>query len=145
MQVYLAIKFHEDCYNRERIAALSSALARAGCETFCVARDLERWGEVRFSPDVLMQKSFAAIDASDVLLVELTEKGVGVGIEAGYAFARGIPVFTVAEAGADISETLRGISKATCSYATYDELTNFLKQTVYTHGHHSSCLNEEQG
>jgi len=143
MRVYLAIKFHEDCRNRERITAISSALAQCGCETFCVVRDLERWGEVRFSPDVLMQKSFAAIDASDVVLVELTEKGVGVGIEAGYAFARRIPVIAIAEAGADISETLRGISQATCSYTTHDELTNFLKQTVCTHRNHSSSLNEE--
>ena len=145
MRVYLAIKFHEDCRNRERIAALSSVLARAGCETFCVVRDLERWGEVRFSPHVLMQKSFAAIDASDVLLVELTEKGVGLGIEAGYAFARGIPVVTIAEAGADISETLRGISQTTFSYTTHDELAKFLKQTVCMCRNHSLSSNEEQG
>jgi nucleoside 2-deoxyribosyltransferase len=145
MRVYLAIKFHEDYRNRERIATLSSALARAGCETFCVVRDLERWGEVRFSPNVLMQKSFAAIDASDVLLVDLTEKGVGLGIEAGYAFARGIPVVTIAEAGADISETLRGISQATFSYTTHDELTKFLKKTVCICRHHSLSSNGEQG
>ncbi|MGC9395007.1 MAG: nucleoside 2-deoxyribosyltransferase [Anaerolineae bacterium] len=144
MRVYLAIKFHADCSNRELITTISSVLAECGCETFCVIRDLERWGEVRFSPDILMQQSFAAIDASDALLVELTEKGVGVGIEAGYAFARGIPVFTIAEAGADISETLRGISQATCSYTTYDELTEFLKQTVWTQNHHSSRSIERQ-
>jgi 2'-deoxynucleoside 5'-phosphate N-hydrolase len=130
MRVYLALKYHEDCSNRERIAALSSALARVGCEPFCVARDLECWGAVRFSPAVLMQKSFSAIDASAVLLVELTEKGVGVGIEAGYAFARGIPVVAIAEAGADISTTLRGISRAVFQYSDVAELESFFARSV---------------
>jgi len=30
------------------------------------------------------------------MVVDLTEKGVGVGIEAGYARARGIPIVTIA-------------------------------------------------
>lgn len=130
MRAYLAIKFHEDFSNRDRIAAILSALARCGCETFCVARDLERWGEVRFNPAVLMQKSFDAIDASDVVVVDLTEKGVGVGIEAGYASARGIPVVTIASNGADISETLRGISQAVFLYNRVDELENFFAGIV---------------
>ena len=126
MRVYLAIKYHEDHSNQDRIAAISSALVRNVCETFCVARDLEQWGVVHFSPEVLMQKSFDAIDASDVVVVDLTEKGVGVGIEAGYAFAKQIPIITIARADSDISDTLRGISRAVFLYATFDELAGFL-------------------
>jgi nucleoside 2-deoxyribosyltransferase len=87
-----------------------------------VVRDLEEWGRVQFTPDDLMRRSFALIDASDLVVVDLTEKGVGVGIEAGYAFAHGLPVVTVAEVGADISTTLRGISRAVLRYRTPDDL-----------------------
>jgi 2'-deoxynucleoside 5'-phosphate N-hydrolase len=111
MQAYLAIKYHPDNRNRPRIAAISAALAQCGYETVCIARDVEQWGAVHLSPEALMRASFAALAASDLLVVELSEKGVGIGIEAGYAHAKGIPIVTIAQCGADISTTLRGISQ----------------------------------
>jgi nucleoside 2-deoxyribosyltransferase len=122
MKAYIAIKYHPDNSNRPHIEQISEAMARNGIESVCVVRDLERWGEVHFSPEDLMQKSFAAIDACDLMVVDLSEKGVGVGIEAGYAWARGIPILTIARAGADISETLQGISQAVFWYESGDAL-----------------------
>ena len=127
MQAYIAIKYHPDNKNRARIERISEALARAGVQSICVVRDLERWGQVHFPPDELMQKSFAAIDACDLLVVDLTEKGVGIGIEAGYAYARGIPIITIAQTGAAISETLRGISQEVFSYESGADLDAALK------------------
>lgn len=75
-----------------------------------------------------MQRSFAEIEASDVVVIELTEKGVGVGIEAGYAYARGIPLVTIARKAADISETLQGISQKLFLYDDMDELAQFFRQ-----------------
>jgi len=71
---------------------------------------------------VLMQKSFHEIDKSDVIIVELSEKGVGLGIEAGYAYAKGIPIITIARSGSDISQTLRGISQDIFFYESYTQL-----------------------
>ena len=122
MKADIAIKYHPDNKNRPLIEQISLALARNGIESVCVVRDLENWGEVHFSPEDLMQKSFAAIDACDLMVVDLSEKGVGVGIEAGYAWARGIPILTIARAGADISETLQGISQAVFWYESGDAL-----------------------
>lgn len=124
MQIYLAIKYHTDQRNRQQIEAISAALAAQGHTVFCVARDLEQWGAVTFAPDELMRHSFQAIGAADVVLVDLTEKGVGLGIEAGYAHANGIPVVTIAQTGANVSETLRGISTTVFLYADYGELAN---------------------
>ncbi len=122
MQAYLAIKYHADQRNRPAIEAISRILAQHDVETVCIVRDLERWGERTFPPRELMLHSFAALEASDLLLLDLTEKGVGVGIEAGYAHARGIPIVTIAQEGADISDTLRGISWDVVLYAGYDAL-----------------------
>ncbi len=52
----------------------------------------------------------------------MTEKGVGLGIEAGYAYAKGIPIITIAERGSDISETLKGISKEIFFYDNIEDL-----------------------
>jgi len=125
MKAYLAIKFHPDGANRARVERICAALEAAGIESVCVIRDLEHWGQVHFEPGELMRRSFELLDGCDLLIVELTEKGVGVGIEAGYAHAKGIPVVTIAEAGADVSETLRGISREVLNYQTSAELVEF--------------------
>ncbi|GEM_PF-332807 len=122
MKIYLAIKYHADHSNRAAIEAIAAVMAAQGHETCCVARDVEQWGAVILAADALMQHSFAAIHAADVVLVDLTEKGVGVGIEAGYAHANGIPVMTIAPVGADVLETLRGISTQLFFYTVYADL-----------------------
>ena len=122
MKAYLAIKFYEDGRNRDQIEGITAVLSQQNIDTVCVIRDLEKWGQVKFSADVLMQKSFHEIDQSDMIIVELSEKGVGLGIEAGYAFAKGIPIITIARTGSDISETLRGISHKIFFYESYDQL-----------------------
>jgi nucleoside 2-deoxyribosyltransferase len=128
MRAYIAIKYHTDHGNRERIEGISAALERQGFETVCITRDLEKWGEVRSNPGTLMQQTFSEIDTSDVVVVDLTEKGVGVGIEAGYAFAKHIPVVTIARTGSDISETLRGISQEVLLYDQYDDLVHLFAE-----------------
>ncbi|MCL4302779.1 MAG: nucleoside 2-deoxyribosyltransferase [Anaerolineae bacterium] len=128
MKLYLAIKYHPNQQNRDRVEAISSILEQQGFETVCIVRDVEQWGQVHFTPAELMQRSFAEIEASDVVVIELTEKGVGLGIEAGYAYAKGIPLVTIARKGADISETLAGISQKLFLYDNMDELTQFFQQ-----------------
>ena len=125
-KVYLGIKFHADYRNRDKIEGISRALEAGGYRCLCVVRDLENWGETRFEAGELMQKTFAMIDACAAVVIDLSEKGVGLGIEAGYAHARGIPVVVVAEAGADISDTLRGIAARVISYGEPSELDSFL-------------------
>jgi nucleoside 2-deoxyribosyltransferase len=128
MRAYIAIKYHADDGNSERIEEISHALEQQGFETVCITRDLEKWGEAQFDPGTLMQRTFGEIDASDAVVVDLTEKGVGVGIEAGYAFAKHIPVVTIAQTGSDISETLRGISQEVFLYDQYKQLTHFFAE-----------------
>ena len=125
MKAYLAIKYHPDNANRPRIEGIAAALETCGFETVCIARDVERWGQVQLDPAELMDRSFAEIDGCDVVVVDLSEKGVGVGIEAGYAYARRIPILTIAAQGADVPTTLRGISREIFQYREFGELVEF--------------------
>lgn len=122
---YLGIKYHPDHRNRNRIELVSTALAAAGYETTCVTRDVEQWGALQFTPQELMARTFAIIAASELCVIDLTEKGVGLGIEAGYAFAQKVPIVTIAQTGSDISETLRGISQAVWWYEDAQTLGAF--------------------
>lgn len=127
MRAYIAIKYHPDHRNRARIEAIGAALEACGFDTVCVIRDVERWGEVDLSPHELMKRTFLAIDGSDLVVVDLTEKGVGVGIEAGYAHARAKPIVSIAERGSDISATLRGISTEVVLYRQDADLPKLLQ------------------
>lgn len=128
MKIYLAIKYYPNQQNRVWIETISSMLESQGFETVCIARDVERWGQVDFNPAELMQRSFAELEASDAVVIELTEKGVGLGIEAGYAYAKGIPIIIIARKGSDISTTLQGISLRVFWYNDFDELAQFFSQ-----------------
>ena len=127
MTIYLAIKYHADLRNRELVEPILKRLESAHHKTLFALRDAENWGELSLSPRELMRKSFALLDAADLVLVELSEKGVGLGIEAGYAYARAKPIITLAKKGSDVSTTLRGIS---AEVLFYDSLTDLEKILV---------------
>ncbi|MBA4495477.1 nucleoside 2-deoxyribosyltransferase [Paenactinomyces guangxiensis] len=122
MKVYIAIKYFADLRNRDLIEELSAMFEKNGHQTVCVIRDVEKWGVLHFSPQELMKLSLQEIDSCDLVLVDLSFKGVGLGIEAGYAYAKGKPIITIAKKNRDISATLTGISEKICFYRNITDL-----------------------
>jgi 2'-deoxynucleoside 5'-phosphate N-hydrolase len=118
MEIYLAIKYHADQKNRSLIENIVERLHSQGHSVTCAVSDFEVWGEKTFEPRELLLMAFKAIDNSDLVLIESSEKGMGVGIEAGYAFAKGKRIVTIAESGADISINLRSLSQTAILYST---------------------------
>lgn len=131
MKAFLSIKYFPDLRNKNRIQAISSALKQNGIDSVCIVRDLEQWGAVTFESQELMARTFAEIDSSDWVIVDLSKKGTGVGIEAGYAHAKNIPIMTIASKGAQISETLRGISRCVFIYADINALARFFSEVKW--------------
>lgn len=105
MNVYLAIKYHASLKNRKHSELILHTLESLGISTSFVQRDLENWSTIRLTPGELMKASFSLINKSDKVLLDLSEKGVGLGIEAGYAHAKDIPVLVIAKQYSDISTT----------------------------------------
>lgn len=123
MKIFLSIKYHADHHNRQLIERLTHHLRPH--DVRCIMRDVERWGATLFAPPELMRRTFAEIDACEQVLVELSEKGVGIGLEAGYAYAKGKSITVIAQHGCDISETLRGIAQQVVWYEDVMELKIF--------------------
>ncbi len=125
-RAYLAIKYHDDMSNKKLIEDISDSLKKAGVSTIVMVRDIEKWGKVSFPFSELMRITFDEIDKADELIIELSEKGVGLGIEAGYAFAKKKPVIVIAKEGSEVSNTLRGIAKEVIFYKEPKELSSKL-------------------
>ena len=130
MKAYISIKYREDNSNKDCIQKISSALEQNGFETVCIARVIEKWGQVELSPQELMRRTFAEIDSSNLLVVDLTEKGVGLGIEAGYAYAKQIPIVVIARKGSDISTTLQGIAGKLFLYDEFEDLNQLFQGII---------------
>jgi crotonobetainyl-CoA:carnitine CoA-transferase CaiB-like acyl-CoA transferase len=131
-RVYLAIKYHANNSNRASIETISSAFESRGCKVVNVARDLEQWGKIQFVPSELMRQSFDLIRSSDVLLLEFSEKGIGLGIEAGFGHAIGKRIVVVAKTGSEISNTLAGISSEIHFYDAETDLERIASELFQT-------------
>lgn len=129
-RAYFAIKFRPDYRDREWINEISESLLSVGIETSVMVRDHEMWGENRLSPHELMQRTFEEINVADFIIIEFSEKGVGLGIEAGYAFAVCKPIIVVAKYGSEISTTLQGIAQHVIFYVDTCSIGRLIVNTL---------------
>ncbi len=58
----------------------------------------------------MMKQAMSDIDSCDILIAEVSYKGIGIGIEAGYAKAKNKPVIYVRQHSSEHSTTVSGIS-----------------------------------
>jgi nucleoside 2-deoxyribosyltransferase len=76
----------------------------------------------------MMQQAMADIDACDLFIAEVSEKAIGVGLEAGYAKAKGKAIVYLRQADAEHSTTVSGISDYQLIYSNPGDLkTGFEK------------------
>ncbi len=134
--IYLAIKFHPDNKNKDLILSISHACQLNGLNCICIAQDVEIWGEKSFEPVDLMRISFEFIRNSTFVLIDFSEKGVGIGIEAGYAFALNLPIYVIHPPNIEVSETLKGIASAVFPYDSLDALQGVITE-INNHFHSS--------
>lgn len=121
-QAYIGIKYYEDNRNQPEITQLSRQLEQSGYKTVCIARDVEKWGAVHLPPPELMQHTFTEIDRADLIVMEMSEKGVGLGIEAGYAYAKGKYLLIVLKNERELSSTMAGIASKIIRYQSLEQL-----------------------
>ncbi len=74
-----------------------------------------------------MQQAFADINSSDLLIAEVSEKAIGVGIEIGYAVAAQKPVIYLRNAQAEHSTTAAGAANRAIIYENPEDLREKLE------------------
>ena len=82
----------------------------------------------KFSPSQekeMMEQAMLSIDSCDLLIAETTDKGIGIGVEVGYAKGRRKPVIYVRNKNGEHSTTVSGISDF---QIIYDNLLDLKRQ-----------------
>ena len=78
LSAFLAIKYYPGEKSKQEIENISNALSNVDINTFIVVRDVEKYGEVNLGEENIMQKySFPNIEKADFVIIEFSEKGVG--------------------------------------------------------------------
>ena len=78
----------------------------------------------------MMQQAFREIADADLLIAEISEKAMGVGIEIGYAVALQKPVICLRNAGAEHSTTASGSATHSLIYANAGAIAAVLEPVL---------------
>ncbi len=123
-KAFMSIKFYEGDKTKQIIQDITEALKGAGIDNCVLIRDVEDWGKIHLPSDALMPDyAFPRMEKSDMLVVEFSEKGVGLGVGAGYCYRAGVPIYLIAKEGSDISSTIGGLARAVIFYKDMADIT----------------------
>jgi nucleoside 2-deoxyribosyltransferase len=126
-KAYLAISYTNRKNLRAEVDSIREVLAQHGTELFIFVDTYQ------FSPDesrVMMQQAFTDIDDCDLLIAEVSEKAIGVGIEIGYAAAKGKPVVYLRNSSAEHSTTVAGTADHIVLYKGAPDLAGTLAKKL---------------
>ncbi len=130
INAFMSLKFHDGEEDKIKIDKLTEALLKAGIKNTVMARDVEKYGEATLpkGKKLMIDYAFPAMKASDMIIIEFSEKGVGLGIGAGYCYANNVPIYVIAKTGSDISLTMENLATKVIFYNDYNDITKaFLK------------------
>ena len=121
---FFALKFHDGDQDKSKVEAIEKALNKAGITITVMARDVEKWGQAKIPEGKTLMTDFAfpAMKQCDCNIIEFSEKGVGLGINAGYCYAIGKPIFVIAKTGSDISTTMSNLATEVIFYDKPEDL-----------------------
>ena len=107
--------------------ALKNFLVKNGFDVYSFVFDFS--GEIKNNKD-LMDKALKKIDESDIVIAELSHKRIGIGLEVGYAKAKGKKIIYIYKKGMEISTTVDGIADIRLEYKGVDDLLIKLKKCL---------------
>ena len=121
---FFALKFHDGDEDRTKVEAIEKALNKAGIEITLMARDVEKWGNANIPEGKSLMKDYAfpAMLQCDCNIIEFSEKGVGLGMNGGFCYAAGKPIYVIAKTGSDISTTMTNIATKIIFYDKPEDL-----------------------
>lgn len=119
MKAYISISYKERTTLVQELETISSVLQSHGITAFIF---VDQFQFSTAQEKEMMQQAMLSIDECDLLIAETSDKAIGIGVEAGYAKAKGKKVIYLRNKNAEHSTTLSGISDFQITYTGTDEL-----------------------
>ena len=132
MQAYISISFSKKNELEKEVQAIKNALGKFGISGFVFV------DEYQFSAKEekeMMQKAMEDVEKSAILIAEVSEKGIGIGIEVRYAKAKNIPVIYVRNSSSEHSTTVSGIADFKIIYENEIDLEEQLDKILKNLSH----------
>lgn len=128
MQAYISISYSKRSFLRKELQLINDLLNQSNIQPFVFA---DTYIFDTTQEQQMMTQAFMDIDKSDFLIAETSDKGIGIGIEVGYARAKQKPVIYLRQATAEHSTTVSGTSDYQIIYTDTNDLQQQLKRVLH--------------
>lgn len=123
MRAYISVSFNKRKLLDKELTAIITTLKEFGIAAFVFVDHYK----FEFSEErQMMEQAMNEIDNCDLLIAETSDKGIGIGVEAGYAKAKNKPVIYLRQTDAAHSTTVSGISDSQIIYSDSRDLAKQL-------------------
>jgi 2'-deoxynucleoside 5'-phosphate N-hydrolase len=129
MTAYISISYSKRKLMDEELNAIVDTLKSFSIVPFVF---VDQYQFNRSEEQQMMQQAMTDIDRCDILIAETSDKGIGIGIEVGYAKALNKPVIYIRRKEAEHSTTVSGISDFQIIYADTSDLQVKLETVIHT-------------
>lgn len=119
MKAYISVSFSHRKILAAEITAIKDSLQALGIEGVVF---VDQYQFTENQSQEMMQRAIRDIDQSDILIAETSDKAIGIGVEVGYAKAKGKPIIYLRNVLAAHSTTVAGISDYQIIYSDSRDL-----------------------
>lgn len=126
-KAYISVSFSKRKDLQQEMETISSVLRFHGITAFIF---VDRYEFAAAQEKEMMQQAILSIDECDLLIAETSDKAIGIGIEAGYAKAKGKKVIYLRSINAEHSTTLSGISDFQILYEGVEDLKKQMTSVI---------------
>jgi nucleoside 2-deoxyribosyltransferase len=129
MKAYISISYSKRLAFEAEVNTIRKVLETHRVESFIF---VDYFKFVNGQERQMMKEALKRLDECDLLIAETSDKAIGIGVEAGYAKAKGIPVIYLRREDAEHSTTVAGISDVQIIYHDINDLSDQLHRTIRT-------------
>jgi nucleoside 2-deoxyribosyltransferase len=126
-QAYISVSYKRRKQLDKELQAIANVLHQFNISPFVF---VDHYQFDQAQEQQMMQQAFADIDRSGILIAETSDKAIGIGVEAGYAKAKGKPIIYVRHIDAEHSTTIAGTSDHQIIYSNAGDLNLQMKNLL---------------
>ncbi len=127
MKAYVSISFSKKKQLEKELNSIIKVLSFYKIKPFVF---VDNFNFTKDQEKEMMIEAMKAIDDCDLLIAETSDKAIGIGVEVGYAKAKGKPVFYLRNKKAEHSTTISGISDFIILYEDISDMERKLQHVL---------------